>query len=91
MLIRLNGEAHDEFSVTSRHCDAAGKSCFMNIAFAPKETNTRRATISVAPDDNTPPIEVELQGVGKSPNVFKRFGRWMVGLFTDESAKYCPR
>lgn len=85
----ITGDGHEDFEVISKKCNDSPKSCVFNIEFKPKATNKRRAVMSIAPDANTPPTEVELHGRGKSPNPFKRFGRWVVGLFIDEAAKAC--
>src|ERR1041384_6001356 len=81
----------DDFEILSKKCDDATKSCTVNILFKPQATMKRKAILSIAPDGNTPPAEVELYGKGKSSNPFKRFGRWIVGLFTDEAARSCRR
>jgi hypothetical protein len=87
----LSGDGRDDFSVISKECNEPTKSCLIKIAFAPKATNKRLAIMTVAPNSVTPPVEVELYGRGKSSNPFKRFGRWVVGLFTDEAARSCKR
>jgi hypothetical protein len=88
---KITGDAREDFEVMVKKCPDSPKSCWLNIFFAPKATNKRHAILSIAPDVNTPPIEVELYGRGKSSNPFKRFGRWVVGLFRDEAAKSCRR
>jgi hypothetical protein len=85
----ITGDGHEDFEVISKKCNDSPKSCVFNIEFKPKAINKRRAIMLIAPDGNTPPTEVELYGRGKSANPFKRFGRWVVGLFTNEAAKAC--
>lgn len=87
----ISGDSHEDFSVVSKKCDELIKSCTLDITFTPKSTDKRRAKMSLAPNAITPATDIELFGRGQSPNPFKRFGRWVVGLFTDESAKACRR
>jgi hypothetical protein len=87
----LDGDARDDFKVVSDNCAQANKSCTLEIQFTPSKTKERRAALVLRPDSDTPPVRVELFGRGKSGHPLKRFGRWFVGLFTDQSKRACRR